>query len=47
MEPNFAAGVTAPPKPDAVADTIAFMHSLPEDICIDELVLRPTAPLRP
>lgn len=45
--PAFAAGVTTPPKPDAVADTIAFMLGLPEDVCINELVLRPTAQLRP
>jgi NADP-dependent 3-hydroxy acid dehydrogenase YdfG len=45
--PSFAAGITTPPKPDAVADTIAFMLGLPEDVCINELVLRPTAQLRP
>jgi NADP-dependent 3-hydroxy acid dehydrogenase YdfG len=45
--PSFAANVTTPPKPDAVADTIAFMLGLPEDVCINELVLRPTAQLRP
>jgi NADP-dependent 3-hydroxy acid dehydrogenase YdfG len=45
--PSFAAGVTTPPKPDAVADTIAFMLGLPDDVCINELVLRPTAQLRP
>ena len=45
--PSFATNVTTPPKPDAVADTIAFMLGLPEDVCINELVLRPTAQLRP
>ena len=45
--PSFAAGATTPPKPDPVADTIAFMLGLPEDVCINELVLRPTAQLRP
>jgi NADP-dependent 3-hydroxy acid dehydrogenase YdfG len=45
--PSFAANVSTPPKPDAVADTIAFMLGLPEDVCINELVLRPTAQLRP
>jgi NADP-dependent 3-hydroxy acid dehydrogenase YdfG len=45
--PTFVAGVSTPPKPDAVADTIAFMLGLPEDVCINELVLRPTAQLRP
>lgn len=45
--PSFAAGVTTAPKPDAVADTIAFMLGLPGDVCINELVLRPTAQLRP
>lgn len=44
--PSFAAGVTTPPKPDAVAETIAFMIGLPEGVCINELVLRPTAQLR-
>jgi NADP-dependent 3-hydroxy acid dehydrogenase YdfG len=39
--PSFAAGLTTPPKPDAVADTIAFMLGLPEGMCINELVLRP------
>jgi 3-oxoacyl-[acyl-carrier protein] reductase len=45
--PSFAAGVTTPPKSDAVAHTIAFMLGLPEDVCINELVLRPTAQLHP
>jgi len=31
----------------AVADSIAFMCGLPEGVCINELVLRPTAQLRP
>jgi NADP-dependent 3-hydroxy acid dehydrogenase YdfG len=45
--PLFAPGVTTPPKPDAVADTVAFMLGLPDDVCINELVVRPTARLRP
>jgi NADP-dependent 3-hydroxy acid dehydrogenase YdfG len=45
--PSFATGVTTPPKPDAAADTIAFMLGLPEGVCINELGLRPTAQLRP
>ena len=45
--PSLAANVTTPPKPDAVVNTIAFMLGLPEDVCINELVLRPTGQLRP
>jgi NADP-dependent 3-hydroxy acid dehydrogenase YdfG len=45
--PSFAAGVTTPPRPDAVADTIAYMLGLPDDVCVNELVIRPTAQLRP
>lgn len=35
----------APPKP--VGDTIAFMLSLPEGVCINEVVIRPTGQLHP
>jgi NADP-dependent 3-hydroxy acid dehydrogenase YdfG len=45
--PSFAAGVTTPPKPNAVADTIAFIMGLPTDVGINEIVLRPTAQLSP
>lgn len=45
--PAFAAGVTTPPKPHAVADTIAFMLGLPSEVGINEIVLRPTAQLSP
>ena len=45
--PSFAAGVTIPPRPEPVADAIAYMLGLPQDICINELVIRPTAQLRP
>jgi NADP-dependent 3-hydroxy acid dehydrogenase YdfG len=45
--PSFAAGVTAPPGPEPVADAIAYMLGLPADVCINELVIRPTAQLRP
>jgi NADP-dependent 3-hydroxy acid dehydrogenase YdfG len=45
--PAFAAGLTTPPKPNAVADTIAFMLGLPKDVGINEIVLRPTAQLSP
>lgn len=45
--PSFAAGVTAPPGPEPVADAIAYMLGLPAAVCINELVIRPTAQLRP
>ena len=45
--PSFAAGVAAPPSPEPVADAVAYMLGLPEDVCINELVIRPTAQLRP
>lgn len=45
--PSFAAGVTTPPSPEPVADAVAYMLGLPEDVCINELVIRPTAQLRP
>jgi NADP-dependent 3-hydroxy acid dehydrogenase YdfG len=45
--PSFAGGVTTPPKPNAVADTIAFMLGLPKDVVVNEIVLRPTAQLSP
>ncbi len=45
--PSFAAGMTTPPCPQPVADAIAYMLGLPEDVCINELVIRPTAQLSP
>jgi NADP-dependent 3-hydroxy acid dehydrogenase YdfG len=45
--PEFAAGVTTPPKPGPVADSIAFMLGLPNGVGINELVIRPTGQLRP
>jgi len=45
--PSFAAGVTAPPSPEPVADAIAYMLGLPQDVSINELVIRPTAQPRP
>jgi len=45
--PEFAAGITTPPKPDPVADVIAFMLSLPLGVAINEIVVRPTGQLRP
>jgi NADP-dependent 3-hydroxy acid dehydrogenase YdfG len=45
--PSFAAGVTAPPSPEPVADAVTYMLGLPEGVCINELVIRPTAQLRP
>lgn len=45
--PAFASGVSTPPKPDAVADTIAFLVGPPGDVGINEIVLRPTAQVSP
>jgi NADP-dependent 3-hydroxy acid dehydrogenase YdfG len=44
--PMFADG-TGPAQPDAVAECITFMMSLPQGICINELVVRPTGQLAP
>jgi len=44
--PLFAPG-TAPASPDALGDIIAFMLGLPEGLCINELVARPTGQLTP
>lgn len=38
---------SGPAEPAALADTIAFMIGLPEGICINELVARPTGQLNP
>src|SRR5207244_4306610 len=38
---------TMPPPPDALARTIAYLLSLPDGVCIHELVMRPTGNLRP
>jgi NADP-dependent 3-hydroxy acid dehydrogenase YdfG len=45
--PKFVPGITTPPKPDAVADTIAFMLGLPQGICVNEVVVRPTGQIAP
>jgi NADP-dependent 3-hydroxy acid dehydrogenase YdfG len=44
--PLFAAG-TGPAAPAALADSVAFMLSLPEGVCINELVVRPTGQYNP
>jgi NADP-dependent 3-hydroxy acid dehydrogenase YdfG len=38
---------TGPGSPDALGDIIAFMLGLPDGICINELVARPTGQLNP
>jgi NADP-dependent 3-hydroxy acid dehydrogenase YdfG len=38
---------SGPAKPSALADTIAFMIGLPEGVCINEVVARPTGQLNP
>jgi hypothetical protein len=48
--PLFAAGGgpgTSPGSPEPLADSIAFMISLPDGVCINELVARPTGQLNP
>jgi len=44
--PMFAEG-TGPASPEALGDAIAFMIGMPEGICINELVVRPTGQLNP
>jgi NADP-dependent 3-hydroxy acid dehydrogenase YdfG len=44
--PMFAPGC-GPAPPDVLADAIAFMISLPEGACINELVARPTGQFNP
>jgi 3-oxoacyl-[acyl-carrier protein] reductase len=44
--PLFAPG-TGPGPAQVVADTIAFMISLPEGVCLNEVVARPTGELNP
>jgi NADP-dependent 3-hydroxy acid dehydrogenase YdfG len=36
-----------PVSPQPLAETIAFMMALPETVCVNELVMRPTAQLNP
>ncbi len=38
---------TVPPPPTVLADSIAYLMSLPEGICINEMVIRPTGELNP
>ncbi|MBV8294040.1 MAG: SDR family NAD(P)-dependent oxidoreductase [Mycobacterium sp.] len=45
--PEFATGITTPPKPGPVADAIAFMLSMPNGVGINEMIIRPTGQLRP
>ena len=44
--PMFVPG-TGPAPPAPLADIVAFMLGLPEGICINELVVRPTGQLNP
>jgi NADP-dependent 3-hydroxy acid dehydrogenase YdfG len=44
--PMFVPG-TGPASPDALAATVAFMIGLPENICLNEVVARPTGQLNP
>jgi NADP-dependent 3-hydroxy acid dehydrogenase YdfG len=44
--PLFTPG-TAPAPPSVLAETIAYLISLPEGVCIHELVVRPTGQLNP
>jgi NADP-dependent 3-hydroxy acid dehydrogenase YdfG len=44
--PFFAEG-GVPAAPEALADCITFIMSLPEGICVNEMVVRPTTQLNP
>jgi NADP-dependent 3-hydroxy acid dehydrogenase YdfG len=44
--PVFVPGA-GPVAPDALGETIAFMIGLPENVCINEIVVRPTGQLNP
>ena len=44
--PMFVEG-TGPAQPESLADCITFIMSLPEGICVNELVIRPTGQLNP
>lgn len=44
--PMFAAG-GGPANPEPLADAIAFMLAMPEGVCINEMVIRPTGQLNP
>jgi NADP-dependent 3-hydroxy acid dehydrogenase YdfG len=44
--PMFVEGA-GPVPPDALGETIAFMIGLPENVCINEIVVRPTGQLNP
>lgn len=44
--PMFAGGA-GPAPPESLAECIAFIMSLPEGICVNELVVRPTGQLIP
>lgn len=44
--PMFASG-GGPASPKPLADAVAFMLALPEGVCINEMVIRPTGQLNP
>jgi NADP-dependent 3-hydroxy acid dehydrogenase YdfG len=44
--PMFVEG-GGPAPPESLADCIAFVMSLPEGVCVNELVVRPTSQLVP
>jgi len=44
--PMFAEGA-GPAPPETLAECISFIMSLPEGICVNELVIRPTGQLIP
>jgi NADP-dependent 3-hydroxy acid dehydrogenase YdfG len=44
--PLFAEG-GAPADPAVLGETIAYMLGLPEGVCINEIVVRPTRQLNP
>lgn len=46
IAPVFTEG-TGPAPPEPLADSIAFLMGLPEGVCINELVIRPTGELNP
>ena len=43
----FFAGEATPADPAVLADIIAFVMSLPDGVCINELVARPTRQYNP
>jgi NADP-dependent 3-hydroxy acid dehydrogenase YdfG len=47
LDAPICASGSAPAPPTAVADSIAYLINLPEGVCINELVVRPTGELFP